>query len=120
MQEIGLVRSRSERSVHCALIIARPQVDPDKLKPGDLVGTNKDNYLILETLPAEYDARVKAMEVDEKPQEDFGDIGGLDKEIQELVEAVVLPTTHRAQFEALGIRPPKGVLMFGPPGVGKT
>lgn len=38
-------------------------VDEDKLKPGDLVGVNKDSYLILETLPAEYDARVKAMEV---------------------------------------------------------
>lgn len=34
-------------------------VDPEKLKPGDLVGVNKDSYLILETLPAEYDARVK-------------------------------------------------------------
>ena len=38
-------------------------VDADKLKPGDLVGVNKDSYLILDTLPAEYDSRVKAMEV---------------------------------------------------------
>jgi 26S proteasome regulatory subunit T5 len=44
-------------------------VDPDKLKPGDLVGVNKDSYLILDTLPSEYDSRVKAMEVDEKPTE---------------------------------------------------
>jgi hypothetical protein len=49
------------------------------------VGVNKDSYLILDTLPAEYDARVKAMEVDEKPTEDYSDIGGLDKQIQELV-----------------------------------
>jgi SpoVK/Ycf46/Vps4 family AAA+-type ATPase len=48
-----------------------------------------------DTLPAEYDARVKAMEVDEKPTEDYSDIGGLDKQIQELVEAVVLPVTHK-------------------------
>lgn len=41
-------------------------VDPEKLKPGDLLGVNKDSYLILETLLAEYDARVKAMEVDER------------------------------------------------------
>ncbi|CAL1407479.1 unnamed protein product [Linum trigynum] len=46
-------------------------VDPDKLKPGDLVGVNKDSYLILDTLPLEYDSRVKAMEVDEKPTEDY-------------------------------------------------
>lgn len=38
-------------------------VDAEKLKPGDLVGVNKDSYLILDTLPAEYDSRVKAMEV---------------------------------------------------------
>ena len=38
-------------------------VEPEKLKPGDLVGVNKDSYLVLEELPAEYDSRVKAMEV---------------------------------------------------------
>lgn len=55
-------------------------MDPDKLKPGDLVGVNKDSYLILDTLPSEYDSRVKAMEVDEKPTEDYNDIGGLEKQ----------------------------------------
>ena len=50
-------------------------MDSDTLKPGDLVGVNKDSYLILDTLPAEYDSRVKAMEVDEKPTEDYSDIG---------------------------------------------
>lgn len=95
-------------------------VDPEKLKPGDLVGVNKDSYLILETLPAEYDARVKAMEVDERPTEQYSDIGGLDKQIQELIEAVVLPMTHKEKFKNLGIHPPKGVLLYGPPGTGKT
>jgi len=95
-------------------------VDAQKLKPGDLVGVNKDSYLILDTLPAEYDSRVKAMEVDEKPTEEYNDIGGLDKQIQELVEAVVLPMTHKERFETLGIKPPKGVLLYGPPGTGKT
>lgn len=95
-------------------------VDVDKLKPGDLVGVNKDSYLILETLPQEYDSRVKAMEVDERPTEQYGDIGGLDKQIQELIEAVVLPMTHKEKFENLGIQPPKGVLLYGPPGTGKT
>eukprot|EP00899_Mesostigma_viride_P016432 jgi/Mesvir1/24790/Mv22042-RA.1 len=95
-------------------------VDPKDLKPGDLIGVNKDSYLILDTLPAEYDSRVKAMEVDEKPTEDYSDIGGLDKQIQELVEAIVLPMTHKERFQALGIRPPKGILLYGPPGTGKT
>lgn len=95
-------------------------VDPEKLKPGDLVGVNKDSYLILETLPAEYDSRVKAMEVDERPTEQYNDIGGLEKQITELIEAVVLPMTQKEKFEKLGIAPPKGVLLYGPPGTGKT
>ncbi|KAF8067431.1 RPT5A [Scenedesmus sp. PABB004] len=95
-------------------------VDATALRPGDLVGVNKDSYLILDTLPAEYDSRVKAMEVDEKPTEDYSDIGGLDKQIQELVEAVVLPIQHKDRFVKLGIRPPKGVLLYGAPGTGKT
>lgn len=92
-------------------------VDPQELKPGDLVGVNKDSYLILDTLPAEYDSRVKAMEVDEKPTEDYNDVGGLDKQIEEMVEAIVLPMTHRDKFVNLGIKPPKGCLMYGPPGM---
>lgn len=60
------------------------------------------------------------MEVDERPTEQYGDIGGLDKQIQELIEAVVLPMTHKDRFLSLGIQPPKGVLLYGPPGTGKT
>jgi 26S proteasome regulatory subunit T5 len=95
-------------------------VDTDELKPSDLVGTNKDSYLILEKLPAEFDSRVKAMEVDERPSEEYSDIGGCDKQIQELIEAVVLPMTHKDMFDTIGIKPPKGVLLHGPPGTGKT
>ena len=95
-------------------------VDTKELKPSDLVGTNKDSYLILEKLPAEFDSRVKAMEVDERPTEEYSDIGGADKQIQELIEAIVLPMTHKAMFDTIGIKPPKGVLLHGPPGTGKT
>merc|ERR1711977_153587 len=95
-------------------------VDHKTLKPADLVGVNKDSYLVLDMLPQEYDSRVKAMEVDEKPTEEYSDVGGLDKQIEELVEAIVLPMTHKERFENLGIKPPKGVLLYGPPGTGKT
>merc|ERR1711998_41103 len=57
---------------------------------------------------------------DEKPTEDFSSVGGLDSQIQELVEAIVLPMTHKERFENIGIKPPKGALMYGPPGTGKT
>merc|ERR1712147_342525 len=59
-------------------------------------------------------------EVDEKPTEQYSDVGGLDKQIQELIEAIVLPMTHKERFDAIGIKPPKGCLMYGPPGTGKT
>ncbi|XP_064621023.1 26S proteasome regulatory subunit 6A-B [Lineus longissimus] len=126
----GNIDLDSQRKGKCAVIKTSTRqtyflpviglVDPEKLHPGDLVGVNKDSYLILETLPQEFDSRVKAMEVDERPTEQYGDIGGLDKQIQELIEAVVLPMTHKERFIALGIQPPKGVLLYGPPGTGKT
>lgn len=83
-------------------------VDHTSLKPGDLIGVNKDSYLVLDTLPAEYDSRVKAMEVDEKPTEKYTDVGGLDKQIEELVEAVVWPMKEAARFKKIGIKAPKG------------
>merc|ERR1711981_1402566 len=52
--------------------------------------------------------------------EEFSDIGGCDKQIKELLEAVVLPMTRSDMFVNLGITPPKGVLLHGPPGTGKT
>jgi 26S proteasome regulatory subunit T5 len=85
-------------------------VEADNLKPGDLIGVNKDSYLVLDTLPAEYDSRVKAMEVDEKPTETYTDIGGLDKQIEELVEAVVMPMKQAEMFKKIGIKAPKGEL----------
>ena len=91
-----------------------------ELRPGDLVGINKDTCMIYQLLPTEYDKRVKAMLLDEKPTDDYTDIGGLDKQIQELQEAVVLPITRPELFTQLGIKAPKGILLYGPPGTGKT
>jgi len=95
-------------------------VEAADLKPGELIAVNKESFIIYEKLPAEYDSRVMAMEVDEKPTESYADIGGLDKQIEELIEAIVLPMTHKERFQNIGIRPPKGLLMYGPPGTGKT
>jgi 26S proteasome regulatory subunit T5 len=95
-------------------------IEPEELKPLELVGVNKDTYLIYEKLPAEYDSRVRVMELDTKPTEKYSDMGGVDKQIQELEEAIVFPLEKKHLFEAIGIKPPKGVLMFGPPGTGKT
>lgn len=105
---------------HTIYLPVMGMVEAEDLKPGELIACNKESFIVYEKLPAEYDSRVKAMEIDEKPTEEYTDIGGLDKQIEELVEAIVLPMTHKERFQKLGIRPPKGLLMHGPPGTGKT
>ena len=57
---------------------------------------------------------------DEKPDVAYADIGGMDIQKQEVREAVELPLTHFELYKQIGIDPPRGVLMFGPPGCGKT
>merc|ERR1712070_1259573 len=63
---------------------------------------------------------VSVMKVDKAPLESYADIGGLETQIQEIKEAVELPLTHPELYEDIGIRPPKGVILYGCPGTGKT
>lgn len=58
--------------------------------------------------------------LDEKPDIQYADIGGMDMQKQEIREAVELPLTHFELYKQIGIDPPRGVLMYGPPGCGKT
>ena len=95
-------------------------VNENELKPGDPVALHKETNIIFEKLPPNYDTKVKAMELDTKPDETYEDIGGLERQTEELNEAIVLPLTHPERFARLKIKPPKGVLMYGPPGTGKT
>ena len=60
------------------------------------------------------------MKVDKAPLESYADIGGLETQIQEIKEAVELPLTHPEIYEEVGIKPPKGVILYGEPGTGKT
>lgn len=62
----------------------------------------------------------KFFRLDEKPDVQYSDIGGMDMQKQEIREAVELPLTHFELYKQIGIDPPRGVLMFGPPGCGKT
>jgi len=95
-------------------------VNIDKLRPGSRVAINQRGSAIVEILPDSEDPYVKSMEVIERPNVSFNDIGGLGEQIQELKEVVELPLTHPEVFEEIGIEPPKGVLLYGPPGCGKT
>jgi 26S proteasome regulatory subunit T2 len=62
---------------------------------------------------------VSLMKVEKAPLESYADIGGLDAQIQE-IEAVELPLTHPELYEEIGIKPPKGVILYGEAGTGKT
>ncbi|MDD2644308.1 MAG: proteasome-activating nucleotidase, partial [Methanobacteriaceae archaeon] len=75
---------------------------------------------VVEVLPSEKDPSVSGMEVEEKPDVTYDQIGGLDPQIVEVKETVELPLKHPELFEKIGIDPPKGILLYGPPGTGKT
>jgi proteasome regulatory subunit len=91
----------------------------EQLEPGDRVAIN-DSFSIQNQLDSETDARAQAMEVEESPTVTYDDIGGLDEQMREVREAVEQPLVNAAQFEEVGIEPPSGVLLHGPPGTGKT
>ena len=95
-------------------------VNKDEIVPGARVCLNQQTLAVVDVLPKEKDYRAMAMEVDERPDISFSDIGGLEEQIKEVKEVVELPLTHPELFEKVGIEPPKGVLLYGPPGTGKT
>jgi proteasome regulatory subunit len=91
----------------------------DDLEAGDRVAIN-DSFSVQTQLEAETDARAQAMQVDASPDVTYDDIGGLDEQIREVREAVEEPLVNAEQFRQVGIDPPSGVLLHGPPGTGKT
>ena len=97
-----------------------PWIEREGLKPGARVALDQRTMAIVELLPTEKDPSVLGFEVIERPTVSYKDIGGLEKQIQELREAIELPLKHPELFDKIGIEPPKGVLLYGPPGCGKT
>ncbi|QDA32056.1 proteasome-activating nucleotidase [Thermococcus indicus] len=97
-----------------------PWIERENLKPGSRVALDQRTMAIVELLPSEKDPSVLGFEVIERPKVSYKDIGGLDRQLQELREAIELPLRHPELFEKVGIEPPKGVLLYGPPGCGKT
>ena len=90
-----------------------------ELEPGDRVAIN-DSFTIQTILTDETDARAQAMEVDGSPDVSYADIGGIDEQVREVREAVEDPLVNAAVFREVGVEPPSGVLLHGPPGTGKT
>lgn len=95
-------------------------VDRDALEPGCTVLLNQRESGVVGVLEGETDPLVSVMKLEKAPLETYADIGGLEKQIQEIKEAVELPLTNPELYDEMGIKPPKGVILYGPPGTGKT
>ncbi len=95
-------------------------IEDDALVVGAKVALNQHTLAVVDIIPPTDEPMVGAMEIVESPEMDYDQIGGLDEQIQELVESVELPLKKPETFERIGIIPPKGVLLHGSPGTGKT
>lgn len=95
-------------------------VDKDLLEPGCTVILNNKDNTVVGVLESDVDPLVSVMKLEKAPTETYADIGGLEHQIQEIKESVELPLTNPELFQEMGIKPPKGVILYGLPGTGKT
>ncbi|KAK4992040.1 ATPase of 26S proteasome regulatory subunit 4 [Elasticomyces elasticus] len=95
-------------------------VDKDLLEPGASVLLHHKSVSVVGVLTDDADSAVSVMKLDKAPTESYADIGGLEQQIQEVRESVELPLLHPELYEEMGIKPPKGVILYGAPGTGKT
>ena len=103
------------------VVNASRKVKNEKLAPGMRVALNQRTFAIMEVLPTKLDPFVKGMEViDSIPDISYADVGGLEDQLREVRETVELPLKKPELFERIGIEPPKGALLYGAPGTGKT
>jgi len=94
--------------------------DCRNLRAGDSVLVEQKNLVVVEKVGVQQNFDVEKFVIVEKPNVQWKDIGGLDKQIQEIREVVELPLSKPEMFIKTGIEPPKGILLHGSPGTGKT
>ena len=102
------------------LVTVNRRIDDVAVVSGARVAMNQDTLSIIEVLDSAWDPLVSSAEVVNRPDTTFSDIGGLDEQIYQLRQCIELPLSKPEAFRDFGIDPPKGVLITGPPGTGKT
>jgi proteasome regulatory subunit len=115
--ERAIVRSSNGTVFQVSL---NQRLEPELLKPGTRVALNQDSLSVIEVLHEAWDPMVSGAEMVEKPTITYEDVAGLDDQVESVREAIELPLVKPELFEKVGIVPPKGVLLVGPPGCGKT
>jgi proteasome regulatory subunit len=95
-------------------------VEHGKITVGSRVALNKQTLAVMGVLPASLDPLVTASEIVDKPNVSYAEIGGLSDQIREIREAVEYPLLRSELYKKVGVDPPKGVLLIGSPGTGKT
>ena len=113
-QNTGIVGSTTGSNYYVRILST---LDRELLKPSASVALHKHSNALVDVLPPEADSSISMLQADEKPDVAYSDIGGMDMQKQEMKEAVELPLTHFELYKQIGIDPPRGVLMFGPPGI---
>jgi proteasome regulatory subunit len=103
-----------------SFLLRYSEKDAHKIEIGARVALNQQTFSIVDVITSEKDPLVSGMEIEEKPDISYENIGGLEEQILETVETVELPLKNPEIFKEVGITPPKGVLFYGPPGTGKT
>ncbi|WP_049980963.1 proteasome-activating nucleotidase Pan1 [Halolamina rubra] len=91
----------------------------EEIEPDDRVAVN-NSLSVVQKLTRETDVRARVMQIDHSPDVTYGDIGGLQDQMREVRETVELPLQQPETFDTVGIQPPSGILLHGPPGTGKT
>ncbi|HZD13693.1 MAG TPA: proteasome ATPase [Pseudonocardiaceae bacterium] len=119
LRALVLGHADEERVVWLAdpLLMGPDNPDAVPLKPGDSLLVDTKAAYAYERVPK---AEVEDLVLEEVPDVGYEDIGGLASQIEQIRDAVELPFLHAELFREYELRPPKGVLLYGPPGCGKT